>query len=224
MKNLTLIIPAKFEKESLPSVLKELEKYKVKTLVILEKKDEDTIRAIQNFNCDICYQDNIGYGDALIKGIHKVSTKFFCIFNADGSFDPAELEGMYSLANYDEVDFVFGSRYMKNSGSEDDTFITFVGNKIFTLLGNLFFSLNISDILYTYVLGTADKAKSLNLNQRDFGFCVELPIKANREKFILKSSPSYERPRIGGKKKVNAFKDGLKILFKMIKLFFDQKN
>ena len=86
---------------------------------------------------------------------------------------------------------------MKNSGSEDDTLITFVGNKIF--LGNLFL-LKISDILYTYVLGNTEKAKSLNLIQRDFGFCVELPIKANREKFILKSFPSHERPRIGGKK------------------------
>ncbi len=220
MYDLTLIIPAKFEKESLPTVLKELKKYNVKTLVILEKTDKDTINAIQNLNCNICYQDNEGYGDALIKGIHEVSTKFFCIFNADGSFDPSELEGMYNLANYNDVDFIFGSRYMKNSGSEDDTLITFVGNKIFTFLGNLFFSLKISDILYTYVLGNTEKAKSLNLIQRDFGFCVELPIKANRKKFILKSFPSYERPRIGGKKKVNAFKDGFKILIKMIKLFF----
>ncbi len=220
MYDLTLIIPAKFEKESLPTVLKELKKYNVKTLVILEKTDKDTINAIQNLNCNICYQDNEGYGDALIKGIHEVSTKFFCIFNADGSFDPSELEGMYNLANYNDVDFIFGSRYMKNSGSEDDTLITFVGNKIFTFLGNLFFSLKISDILYTYVLGNTEKAKSLNLIQRDFGFCVELPIKANREKFILKSFPSHERPRIGGKKKVNAFKDGFKILIKMIKLFF----
>ena len=46
---------------------------------------------------------------------------------------------MYNLANNDNVDFVFGSRYMKSSGSEDDTVITFIGNKIFTFLGNIFF-------------------------------------------------------------------------------------
>ena len=219
MKNLTLIIPAKLEKESLPTVLEELKIYNLRTYIILEKKDTETINSIQNFKCKIFFQDNIGYGDALIKGISEVSTKYFCIFNADGSFDPSELKQMYNLANNDNVDFVFGSRYMKSSGSEDDTVITFIGNKIFTFLGNIFFSLNISDILYTYVLGNAKKAKSLNLTQKDFGFCVELPIKAKRKKFLLKSFPSYERPRIGGKKKVNAFKDGLKILFKMIKLF-----
>lgn len=227
MKNLTLIIPAKFERESLPSVLNELKTYNVHNIIIiLEKTDTETINSIHNFDCKICYQKelNAGYGDAIITGINEVSTKFFCIFNADGSFDPYELKGMYNLANNDHLDFVFGSRYMKSSGSKDDTIITFIGNKIFTFLGNIFFSLNISDILYTYVLGNTKKAKSLNLLQKDFGFCVELPIKAKRKGFLLKSFPSYERPRIGGKKKVNAFKDGLKILFKMIKLFIDQRN
>ena len=200
MENLTLIIPAKLEKESLPTVLEELKIYNLRTYIILEKKDTETINSIQNFKNKIFFQDNIGYGDALIKGISEVSTKYFCIFNADGSFDPSELKQMYNLANNDNVDFVFGSRYMKSSGSEDDTVITFIGNKIFTFLGNIFFSLNISDILYTYVLGNAKKAKSLNLTQKDFGFCVELPIKAKKKKFLLKSFPSYERPRIGGKK------------------------
>ena len=38
MNDLTLIIPAKNESESLPSVLEELKKFKVKILVVLEKK------------------------------------------------------------------------------------------------------------------------------------------------------------------------------------------
>ena len=61
MKNLTLVIPAKQEKESLPKVLNELKKYKVKKIVVLEKKDIDTIKSIQNFNCKILFQKNNGY-------------------------------------------------------------------------------------------------------------------------------------------------------------------
>ena len=120
-------------------------------------------------------------------------------------------------------DFVFGSRYMKNSGSEDDTIITYIGNKIFTLLGNIFFNLKISDILYTFVIGKTDNAQKLNLISNDFSFCVELPIKAKRQNNKLISTPSFERKRIAGKKKVNAFKDGSMILIKMIKLFFQIK-
>ena len=218
MKELTLLIPAKNEKECLPQVLEELKIYKLQIIIILEKNDLKTIESVKEFNCKIIYQENKGYGDALIQGIKNVQTEFFCIFNADGSFDPKELKMMYQLIN--STDFVFGSRYMENAGSEDDTIMTYVGNKIFTLIGNLFFSLNISDILYTFVMGRTKKAQTLNLKEKDFCFCVELPIKAKKSNLSMLTSPSNERKRIAGKKKVNEFRDGFKILISMINLFF----
>ena len=66
----------------------------------------------------------------------------------------------------------------------------------------------------------AEALKNLNLKSKDFVFCVELPIKANRNNLKLVTSKSNERERIGAIKKPNAFKDGFKILFGMIKLFF----
>ena len=223
MNDLTLVIPAKRESESLPSVLKELNKFKIKILVVLEKQDLETIGSIKKFNCKILYQQNKGYGDALILGIKNVKTKYFCIFNADGSFNPYELKKMYSKISNNKSNLVFGSRYIKNSGSEDDTIVTFIGNKIFSLLGNFLFSLPISDILYTYVLGETTKVKKLKLQRKNFTFCVELPIKALRSGLRLTESPSYEKKRIAGKKKVNAIKDGYLILEEMIKLFFNFK-
>lgn len=65
--------------------------------------------------------------------------------------------------------------------------------------------------------------KKLELTAKDFSFCVELPIKAKRAGYKICTSKSFERSRIAGKKKVNAFRDGLKILFSMIKLFFKVK-
>ena len=218
MDDLTLVIPAKNEKESLPFVMQELKKYNLKTIIVLEESDYETIESVNKFNCKILYQKNQGYGDALIEGIKSVETKFFCIFNADGSFKPSELRNMYELSKHHNYDLVFASRYEKNSNSEDDTIITFLGNKIFTFLGKIFFSLPITDILYTYVIGKTLKTNQLNLSYKDFCFCVELPIKAQRNKMSLISSPASERRRFGGKKKVNAFKDGLKILISMIVL------
>ena len=46
MEHLTLIIPAKNEKESLPIVLNELKKYNLKIIIVLEKEDLDTINSI----------------------------------------------------------------------------------------------------------------------------------------------------------------------------------
>tara|TARA_B100001057_G_scaffold79517_1_gene74678 strand:+ start:998 stop:1669 length:672 start_codon:yes stop_codon:yes gene_type:complete len=220
MKNLTLVIPAKREKESLPDVLEELKKYEFKILVVLEENDIETIEAIKKFDCEILYQKNKGYGDALIHGINNVQTELFCIFNADGSFNPKELSVMQDKIYKDNFDFVFASRYEKNCSSEDDTWVTFVGNFIFSKIGNIFFNLKITDILYTYVIGKTILAQQLNLTRKDFVFCVELPIKAKRQNLKITTSKSNERARIGGKKKVNAIKDGFLILIAMIKLFF----
>jgi glycosyltransferase involved in cell wall biosynthesis len=223
MDKLTLVIPAKNEKDTLPKVLKDLEKYNLNILVVLEDDDVETIDAIQNLkNSKILYQTGKGYGDALITGIKKVQTEFFCIFNADGSFISDELIDMYNLVNKNDIDFVFASRYLVGSSSEDDTIVTWIGNKTFSFLGNIFFSLNISDILYTYVMGDTKKANSLRLKKKDFSLCVELPIKAKRAGFNLIDIKANERARIAGKKKVNAFKDGSLILFEMIRLFFNK--
>ena len=219
MNNLTLIIPAKNEKESLPHVINEIKDLDCIKMVVLSSNDLETINAIKDLDVQIIYQDNQGYGDAIISGINSVKTEYFCIFNADGSFNPSELPKMILHLEKANLDFVFASRYQKNSGSEDDTIITLIGNKIFTLLGKIFFNLPITDILYTFVLGRTDRAIKLQLELKDFGFCVELPIKANRMNMKIESSSSYERKRIGGFKKVNAFKDGLSILIHMIKLF-----
>ena len=218
MKDLTLVIPAKFEKESLPIVLKELENFELKKIVVIPPYDHETRQAIKNFDCEILDQKGEGFGSALIEGINKVQTKYLCIFNADGSFHPKYLNQMVELIDT-KYDFVFNSRYVDGGGSDDDTFLTYIGNKFFTLSCKLLFSLNISDVLFTYVMGKSYAFKKLDLQNTDFTFCIELPVKAKINKFYCTSFPSHERSRISGKKKVNEFKDGLKILFYMIKLF-----
>ena len=219
MNNLTLIIPAKFESESLPQVLKELELYKCEKLIVLDEKDTKTISSInQIIGINILYQNKKGYGAALIEGVQSCTTDFFCIFNADGSFDPKELINMYRQLEI--CDFVFGSRYQANSGSDDDTIVTKIGNFFFTKIGQIFFKLPITDILYTFVMGKTAKAKLLELTMLDFSYCVELPIKAYKKKMQLKSVPSFERKRIAGEKKVNAIKDGFAILKNLFFLYF----
>tara|TARA_B100001123_G_C15267311_1_gene1008941 strand:- start:654 stop:1322 length:669 start_codon:yes stop_codon:yes gene_type:complete len=220
MHKLTLVVPAKKEKESLPKVLRELENYNLKKIIVLEPSDEDTINSIINLDCKIIYQKNKGYGDAILLGIENVDTEYFCIFNADGSFNPNELENMQNKVENEGADIVFASRYEKDCGSEDDTIVTYIGNFIFTKLGNIFFKLNVTDILYTYVFAKTSEIKKLNLTKKDFCLCVELPIKSKRKNLNIVTSKSFERPRISGKKKVNPLKDGFAILLEMVRLFF----
>jgi len=197
MKDITLVIPAKNEVESLPTVLSELSKFNYNIKVILEKNDLKTIESIKDKKCEIIFQKGNGYGNAINNGIETTDTDFFCIFNADGSFIPDEIESMFDQLTQQNADFVFASRYEKNAKSEDDTIVTLVGNFLFSKLGKL------------------------NLKQNDFRLCVELPIKAKYSNMKIISSPAHERVRIGGKKKVNAIRDGFLILSAMAKYYFN---
>ncbi len=219
MKDLTLLIPAKFESESLPLVLNELKDLECKKLIVLDEKDTETINSIKKFDCEILYQKKLGYGAALIEGINYINTNYLCIFNADGSFNPKYLNEMLKDCK-ENSDFVFSSRYSNDGGTEDDTFLTFIGNKIFTFIGNFFFKLKIDDILYTFVMGKSASFKNLDLTYQDFRFCIELPIKAKLMNMKYINQGSFERKRFKGKKKVNEFRDGFLILLGLINLFF----
>ena len=73
-------------------------------------------------------------------------------------------------------------------------------------------------------MGKSNAFKKLELQNNDFTFCIELPVKAKFNKFESISFPSYERSRISGKKKVNEFKDGFLILISVIKLFIKKEK
>ena len=60
MEDLTLIIPAKNEKESLPKVLEELKKFNFNIKICLDKNDIETIDSIKDSGCEIIYQPKKG--------------------------------------------------------------------------------------------------------------------------------------------------------------------
>ncbi len=224
MENLTLVIPAKYEATTLPVVLKEIEKLNLncKKIVVVPRYDKETLEVLKNSDCEVLTQKGEGFGSALIEGLNHSKTEYSCIFNADGSFDPKYLDEMLKR-NKDNFEFIFSTRYKKPGGSDDDTILTFIGNYFFTFLSKILFQLNISDILYTYVMGKTKAFQDLALSYNDFTFCVELPIKAKFKSFRMYDFPSYERPRISGKKKVNELKDGFLILISILRLFINKK-
>ena len=221
MNNLTLIIPAKNEKESLPHVLEDLQNKNFQIHVILEKEsDQSTINSISKYNTKIIFQKGQGYGDALIEGINSVSSEYFCIFNADGSFESKEIDIMLKKIKDKNSDFIFGSRYEDNSGS--DTIITRVGNFIFTLIGKIFFSFRYFRYTLHFCSWKNRMCKKTKFNTKRFFFCVSF-YSTKREGMKLDTINCYEKKKIGGIKKLVAFKDGYLILVYMIKLYFNKK-
>ena len=74
---------------------------------------------------------------------------------------------MYMHLENNKLDIIFDLD-TKNSGSDDDNIITFIGNYIFTYLGKIFFKLKITDILYTFVIGKTDQAKFIKFKKKRF--------------------------------------------------------
>ena len=218
--DLTILIPCKNDKINLIQVIKEIKiNYpNIFILVIIENINDFDLSLRDNYsNINYILQTSSGYGSALIEGIKNIKTKFFVIHNADGSFEINKIKEMYDLTN--KFDFVFCNRYEKNAGSEDDTILTFVGNKVFSLLSKFLLNIRLNDVLYTHVLCNTSMTQSFKLKQLDFTFCIELPFNIFKNNYKVISIPTFEKKRLSGKKNVNEFKDGFLILIYIFKLF-----
>ena len=222
-KDITIIIPARDEETSLKKLLKKFKFYKklYKEIIVIDGKSKDnTIQVAKSNNCKVINQKGLGYGDAIIKGVNSVKTKYFIIFDADGSKDPVYLKRFIQKLKAKKSDIIFAERYGLGAGSHDDTYLTFIGNRIFTIMGKIFFNLKLNDILHTFFLCEVEKFKKIDLKFKDFSFCVEFPIKAKRYNLTSSFIPTIEKKRYDGVPKVRSFIDGIKILYGMIKLFF----
>ena len=94
--NISLIIPAKNEVESLEAVLSEIQENKLvdEIIVVVDNINDNSVETVNKFNCKLIIQKNNGYGAAIIEGFKHAKNKFGCIFNADHSFDPKYLDSL----------------------------------------------------------------------------------------------------------------------------------
>jgi glycosyltransferase involved in cell wall biosynthesis len=216
-EKISLIIPSKNEVESLGAVLSELNNNNFidEIIIVVDDKNDNSISVAQKYDCKIVIQEKKGYGSAIITGYKNAKNKFGCIFNADFSFDPKYFEELIKKSQSN--DFIFGTRYEKQSGSDDDDIVTYVGNKVFSFITKYILGIKLTDILFTYVLCDVKKFNLLDFQSNDFRLCIELPVKVKKNKFTYSEVPMFERKRFAGKKKVNVIKDGFLILIEIIK-------
>ncbi len=228
MSEISIIIPAKDETNNLPIVINEVLKHlrqniSFEILIVMPLNDNSISKLSkeQLKNIKVIIQSTNGLGEAIIEGVYNATKKNAVILMADGSPNPKDIN--YLLDYLNNFDFVFGSRYKNKSRSKDDTIITYYGNKFFTIIGNYFFNVKLTDILNTYVAFNTKKFKRLKLRTKSIDFCVELPIKVEKYKLNYTEIISLERKRLSGTKKMNEFRDGFKILMKMVFLFLSSK-
>ena len=220
---ISLIIPTQNEAGAIGQVLKELPKRCVDEIIVVDGHSTDqTTREAKTLlrpKIDqLILQKSSGFGRAVLQGLGRAKGDVLIIMNGDGSHDPKDIPLLIKKIT-EGYDYVLASRYAPGGKSEDDTQVTFLGNKIFTWLTNFVHGTCVFDSLYFFTAITRKGFKKLQLTSPGFELCIETLIKAHRAGLIFGEVPVIERPRLAGKTKVNALRDGFKILKMILKKY-----
>jgi len=217
LNDVSLIIATYNEEASLEFVLNEIKEYDFHEVIIVDGHSEDkTIKIAKKYDTKILLQTKKGWGAAVVQGFNHASGKYLTYMDGDGSYRPSSILEMKSKII--EYDAIFGSRYKGGAKSPDDTFIRSIGNKLFTNIVRILFKIDISDALFFFPFISKEDFDNIQPKSSDFTLCIEIPVLIINLKRTYLDLLSTERERYAGVTKVNAFIDGAKILYGILKL------
>jgi glycosyltransferase involved in cell wall biosynthesis len=208
----SVVIPTLNEAANLPHVFARLPP--VFEVIIVDGHSEDsTVEVARALRPDvrIILQEGKGKGNALACGFAAARGDIIVMLDADGSTDPAEIPE-YIDPLLSGVDFVKGSRFKRGGGSHDITPLRSLGNKALNRTVNLLFGTRYTDLCYGYNAFWSHCLPYMDV--RCDGFEVETLMNVRVAKAGLRVAevPSIEHERIHGESKLNAWRDGRRVL------------
>jgi glycosyltransferase involved in cell wall biosynthesis len=226
MKNIAVIIPAFNEEDSIGKVLHDIPKYLVNEIVVVNNNSTDNTVKVAAENGAIVLHENIqGYGAACLKGINYFKEKqnkpdIIVFMDADYSDFPQELALVIQPILDKKADLVIGSRALGNRENGSMTIPQIFGNWLATNLMYLFYKAKYTD-LGPFRAITWEALEALKMEDKNYGWTVEMQIKAAKLKINATEVAVNYRNRIGVSKVSGTVKGtimaGYKILFTLFK-------
>ncbi len=228
MTNIKVIIPAYNEADSIPHVIKDIPDIVDEIIVVSNNSTDDTEANAKNAGATVLVEKRKGYGYACLKGMDYISEQIkkpdiVVFLDGDYSDYPEELTKIVKPIIEKDIDFVIGSRVKELREVGSMTVPQIFGNWLATSLMKLFFRSTFTD-LGPFRAIKYDKLIALQMEDKTYGWTVEMQLKVLKKKYSYTEIPVNYRNRIGVSKVSGTVKGaifaGIKILTWIFKYSF----
>jgi len=223
-----VIIPAYNEEASIGLVIADIPKQLVREIIVCDNasKDQTAIES-KKAGATVVEQPRKGYGSACLAGMDHIFRKevhpdIVVFIDGDYSDHPEEMPDLITPILRDNQDLVIGSRALGRMEESAMLPQQIFGNWLATNLIRILYKVEFTD-LGPFRAIKYDKLLALSMSDPDFGWTVEMQVKAAKNKFNCVEVPVSYRKRIGISKVSGTVKGtilaGHKILWTIFKLF-----
>ena len=223
--NIRVIIPAFNEQNGLGKVLDDIPKNLVKEIIVVDNASTDnTAQTAINHGITLLTESRMGYGNACLKAIDYIvslnkPTDIVVFLDADYSDYPQEMNQLIKPIVENDYDLVIGSRTMGIREIGAMTPHQVFGNWLATKLMRVFYHIKFTD-LGPFRAIKFDKLMHLSMQDKNYGWTVEMQVKAAKHKFRCVEVPVNYRKRIGFSKVSGTLKGTILAGYKIIWTIF----
>lgn len=209
----SVVIPALNEQRNIEWVLGRLPAFVDEAILVDGYSTDQTVAVARAVRPDIVvvHQNVTGKGSAMRTGFAAATCDIIVMIDADGSMDPREIE-RFIVPLHNGYDFVKGSRFLPDGGSEDLTFLRRTGNDVLAHLANSMFLVHFSDLCYGFCAFRREHLPALALTSHGFEVETELAVHAVKAALRIAEVPSVELTRRNGESNLRTFRDGTRVL------------